>query len=817
MLLRRVASYCRTVSQGNAFSSCLIPRLVVLGICLTWLSDVARGDRQPDVSTYQQQVKPLLQKYCVACHGQDHFEAKIRFDNIDPNIISGKHFDQWEDAREAFNSGEMPPEDEPQPTEAERTVITRWLDGEFKKAKQYGSPDKRGSVRRLTRYELRYALEDLLRVSVIDDVNALPEEGTSLETGLKNSSRLLMISGPHLESYLHVVLSVINRMKRIAAFVPHAERLDIENLDTDPAVTFASEGRENKPPVGKVERAGKGVFMNQGGYIDLPIRSISKYMFQTFLSAKAEANAKLQVAIGFTHSEVDPRQKTADLGMIEIAKSDELRMYSLNSYPETLPTEMTRALDRPFFIRITNRSSQRIYLEAFDYKGNVNTELTSTLIPSDINESEIADHIHNSIFTFVEKAFRRLPSESEMKRYQGVYQTYRQKEDAIAALLSTYKEILCSPSFFYLGLSGELSEKQKQNYKLAERLAIFLWCSVPDEQLLASATAGELTTPSIVASHVQRMLKDGKSRRWIETFTDQWLQTSKLFNVAVDKNYYPRFKDSLKESMRQETVESVNDVFRNGSSALDLLKADHVFVNQSLAAFYRLKGVRGPDFKKVPVKNGDNRGGLLTQATFLIGNSDGMNSHAILRGVWLAEVILNDPPPEPPKNVPPLDESIPGFEKLTLNEKLAVHRNHAACRNCHQKIDPWGIPFENFDASGAWRQKVLVISKAADTSQKAKKPVFEKDYVAIHRQATLPDQVTIDGIGELKDYLVQHRKHDFAKGLVERLLAYALSRDVDYHDEDQVQQLVDRFEANNYSVPMIIRDIVQSEQFQRGY
>ena len=817
MVLRRVTNDRRTVSQGIAVSSCLMPRLVVLGICLTCLFDVARGERQPDVSTYQKQVRPLLQKYCVACHGQDHFEAKIRFDNIDPNIVSGKHFDQWEDAREAFNSGEMPPVDEPQPTEAERTVITRWLDGEFKKAKQYGSPDKRGSVRRLTRYELRYALEDLLKISVIDDVNALPEEGTSLETGLKNSSRLLMISGPHLESYLHVVLSVINRMKRIAAFVPHAESLDIENLDTDPAVTFASEGRKSKPLVGKVERAGKGVFMNQGGYIDLPIRSISKYMFQTFLSAKAEANGKLQVAIGFTHSEVDPRQKTADLGMIEIAKSDELQTYSLNSYPETLPTEMTRALDRPFFIRITNRSSQRIYLEAFDYKGNVNTELTSTLIPSDIDESEIADHIHNSIFTFVEKAFRRLPSESEMKRYQGVYQTYRQKEDAIAALLSTYKEILCSPSFFYLGLSGELSAKQKQNYKLAERLAVFLWCSVPDEQLLASASAGELTTPSILASHVQRMLNDEKSRRWIETFTDQWLQTSKLFNVAVDRNYYPRFKDSLKESMRQETVESVNDVFRNGSSALDLLKADHVFVNQSLAAFYRLKGVRGPGFKKVPVKDGDNRGGLLTQATFLIGNSDGMNSHAILRGVWLAEVILNDPPPEPPKNVPPLDESIPGFEKLTLNEKLFAHRNHAACRNCHQKIDPWGIPFENFDASGAWRQKVLVVSKAADTPKKAKKPVFEKDYVAIHRQATLPDQVTIDGIGELKDYLVQHRKHDFAKGLVERLLAYALSRDVDYHDEDQVQQLVDRFEANNYSVPMIIRDIVQSEQFQRGY
>ena len=803
--------------QKTAFPTLLSLRWAIFGICLTCMLDFARGDLKPDLNTFRQQIQPLLQKYCVGCHGREHIEAKIRFDNIDPNILSGEHTGEWEDTREAFNSGEMPPEDELQPTDAERTVITQWLDAEFKKAKQYGNPNQRGSVRRLTRYELRYALEDLLQISVGDDVTALPEEGTSPETGLKNSSRLLMVSGPHLESYLNVVLSVINRMKRIVAFEPHAASVDIETLDTDPEVTFGSEGRKNKPPVGKVERVGKGVVVNQGGYIDLPIRSISKYMFQIFLSAKTEEDGKLQVSIGFTHSEVDPRQKTADLGIIEIEKSDDLRTYSLNSYPEMLPAEMTRALDRPFFIRITNRSSKGIYLETFDYKGNVNTELTSTLIPSGIAESEIADHMRQSIFAFMEKAFRRSPSESDIERYYGIYQTYRQTEDAITALLSTYKEILCSPGFFYLGLSRGLSEKEKQNYELAERLAIFLWCSVPDKQLLASASASELTTPSTLASHVDRMLNDKKSRRWVEAFTDQWLQTSKLFNVAVDKNYYPRFKESMKKLMRLETVESVNDVFRNGSSAIDLLNADHVFVNQELAAFYRIKGVQGADFRKVSVKDGDNRGGLLTQGTFLVGNSDGTNSHAILRGVWLAEVILNDPPPVPPKNVPPLDESIPGFEKLTLNEKLFAHRNHAACKNCHQKIDPWGIPFENFDASGAWRDKVLVVSKRRDQQGNSKKPVFEKDYVPIDRESTLPDQVNIDGVDELKEYLAQHRRRDFGKSLIERILAYALSRDVDYHDDDQVEQLVHRFEASNYSVPVIIRDIVQSEQFHRGY
>ncbi|MDG2221068.1 MAG: DUF1592 domain-containing protein, partial [Rubripirellula sp.] len=747
----------------------------------------------------------------------DKMEAEIRFDHIDPDIVVGEHFGQWEDIREAFNTGEMPPEREPQPTPAERDVITVWLDAEFKKAKQYGNPNKRGSVRRLTRYELQYALEDLLGVSAKQEVGALPAEGTSVDTGLQNSSRMLLISGPHLESYLNVIISVINKMKAIAAFEPYREHVDIENLDTEPPVAFTSDKKKIKPIVGKVARSGKGVVVNPGGYIDLRIQSISKYKFQTILAAKAERPGKFEVSIGFTHSEVDPRQKVAKLGFIDIDPGDELRTYTLDSFPEVLPDEMTRALDRPFFIRISNRGRQAIYLEAFDYRGNVNTELTASLIPGEIDEAEIEDHVRNSIAAFVEKAFRRAPTEVELQKYYGVYQRQLATEDAISALLSAYKEILCSPRFFYLGLPGEVSEHANQNFKLAERLAFFLWCSVPDQELLQLALSGNLKTPSVLAAQVDRMIRDEKATRWVEQFTDQWLQTSKLFNVAVDRGYYPKFKDSLKPLMRRETIEAVNDVFRNGSSALGFLKADHVFVNQQLATFYQIKGVRGDEFRKVKVEEAIHRGGLLTQGTFLVGNSDGMNSHAVLRGVGLAEVILNDPPPDPPKNVPPFDASIPEFEKLTLNEKLFAHRDNEACRNCHQKIDPWGIPFENYDASGAWRDQVLLVSKAPNQPRKRRKPVFEKSFLPIDREATLPGGVAVDGVGDLKQYLVQHRQHDFAKGLAERVLAYALSRDIDYYDEDLVHQLCNAFEANDYSVPALIVEIVQSESFQRGY
>ena len=776
-------------------------------------------DGAPDVKTFESEIQPLFENYCLRCHGVPKSEANIRFDNIDPNIVSGEDFDHWEDIREAFNTGAMPPENEAQPTEMERQKITRWLDAEFKKAKLYGVPDHRSRIRRLTRYELQYALEDLLHVSAAQEVNSLPEEATSIKTGLKNNSQLLMISGPHLESYLNAILSVIDKIKGVTAFKPYAAQLDIAGLETHPPQAFTRDGRKVKPPVSKVEKEGSVLVISPKGYIDLQIPTISRYKFETVFDARSQAGSEIQVEIGFTHSEIDPRQKTAILGILEIAPNSEFVRYQLDSFPEKLSDEMTRALDRPFFIRLSNRSNQKIYLNALNYRGNVNGDLRVALIGSD-NQRPADDHeIRLKISKFLRKAFRAPPSDADVDRYWSIYTGHRQTEEQLDSLLSTYKEILCSPRFFYLGTSENDLSAQGRNFQLAERLASFLWCSVPDERLLDAADAGRLTEPEMLERQIKRMLLDKKSKRWVERFADQWLQTSKLFNVAVDKNYYPRFNISLKSLMRQETIEAVNDVFRNGAPAIDLLDANHVFVNQSLASFYEIKGVNGREFRKVPVSPQSHRGGLLTQATFLIGNSDGMNSHAILRGVWLSDIILNDPPPDPPKNVPPLDESIPGFEKMTLNQKLFAHRNNDACNSCHNKIDPFGIPFENYDASGAWRNKVLVVSKSSNPQpgtakgRKRKRPALEKSYLSIDRQAVLPDSAAVDGIEELKEYLVSRRKRDFARGLTERILACALSRDIDFHDEELVEQLLSNFEANNYSVPLLIRTIVSCDEF----
>ena len=519
--------------------------------------------------------------------------------------------------------------------------------------------------------------------------------------------------------------------------------------------------------------------------------------------------------MGYKNSPKSAKEFSNNVDSVELKSSKSLESYKLNSYPDKLSHVLSSVTGKEYFVRLRNDSKQSISVVSFSLVGNITNKVKAALIDKSVSKGNREKYIKGVISSFIAKAFRRAPAESEVLKYYNIFINFSKKQSGMKALLSTYEEVLSSPKFFYINIPGKGSNEQTANYRLAEKLSYFLWCSIPDTALIDDAEKGTLSNPSVLQAHVKRMLKDQKSKRMVENFTDQWLHTSKLFNVAVDTAYYKGFNDSLKDLMRQETIESTNDVFRNGAPALDLLKADHVFVNDTLARFYKLNGVKGSDFQKVRIKPSDNRGGLLTQGTFLVGNSDGANSHAILRGVWLTEIILDDPPPAPPKTVPPFDETIPGFDKMTLNQKMFIHRNNDACRNCHNKIDPWGIPFENYDASGAWRDKVLLIA-STENAKKGKAPKIEKGFLEIERKATLPSKVTVDGMDELKNYIIKNKAKDFAKGLTKKLLSFALSRDVDFYDADLIKELNNKFVNKSYSVPELIQEIVLSEQFQKG-
>ena len=842
---------------------------VLVSFCI--LSSLAAQDSsiKPDLETYHSKVAPLLKKFCYDCHNEKKDKGGIRLDNIDPDIISGKHSGKWEDILQQFNTGEMPPEDEKQPTQEQRLLIAGWLDREFKKAQKIGRSTAPGSIRRLTRYEFEYSLKDIFQgVRIDDSLRILPEESENPHTGFKNDQHYLKISGPHLEVYFEAVFSVIGKIKKlIDTQNPIRMSLNMSEISLPKEQKASEADAKNKKKSKKaskelisniglnryIYRSGKGIVINNGGQLSLGVNIKNEGKFRIcFDAASGKSPADISINIAFKNKDgrTNGGYGSSDTyTLIESQKitnpKSSLKKYVFECDFEDIPSLYRESIkSKNFFISI-HSNGEPVYLESLYFES----------LPKDLKREIINLPVQSKgtgtnavIAYFLEKAFRRVPTKGELEKYTEVYKKHAKNQNENTALLNTFEEILCSHKFLYLGVPGTgLNENQKKCFQLAEKLSYFLWCSIPDRALLELAQNGTLNEPVVLKKTIRRMLADEKARRFVENFTDQWLHTQNLFNIAVDEVYYKKFKDELKVLMRQETIEAIDSVFRKGDSALDLLSANHVFVNEELARHYKIKGqkVTGEEFRKVTVPADGKRGGLLTQGTFLVANSDGTDSHAILRGVALTKILLNDPPPEPPKNVEPLaalESTIPDFNKLTLNQKLIHHRDNAACKSCHMKIDPWGIPFENYDATGSWREKVLVIAKAEldkeenDPEKKKSKQSKEdkeaakkakaqakKDrlkaattFLKIERESTLVSGEKLDGISDLKKYLMKNKKNQFSQGLVEKILSYAVWREVDYHDRDLIQTLNKNFIKNNYSVSSLIEEIVLSPTFQNN-
>ena len=369
--------------------------------------------------------------------------------------------------------------------------------------------------------------------------------------------------------------------------------------------------------------------------------------------------------------------------------------------------------------------------------------------------------------------------------------------------------VLISPQFLYqLEPKRQLSPKRNSEkplltqHEFATRLSYFLWSSMPDEKLRTLVDRGELLQSDVLLKQVSRMIADPKSDRFVNHFTDQWLNLSGLGRVAINPEYYPNFDDSLKLEMKKETQKFFAFVLREKLSAINFLESDFAIVNRQLAKHYGLQPPMGSAFEKVKLTADDNRGGLLTHGSILLTNSNGEDSHPVRRAVWLLDRLLDSPPAPPPPDVPALESENPGFAKLSIKEQLEIHRKKEACNNCHRRIDPWGIAFENYDAVGRWRNQVT-------RKEKRKTRTIE-----VNAGTQLPSGQKISGIRDLKTVLMKDEKKRFARALVSKLLAYSLGRTLEITDEKTVVSLSKKFADNQYVLQDLIVDIVQSKPFR---
>lgn len=410
-------------------------------------------------------------------------------------------------------------------------------------------------------------------------------------------------------------------------------------------------------------------------------------------------------------------------------------------------------------------------------------------------KNDEATYSREVLKAFMEKSWRRTVSAIEVESYASLFEKYRpQFKNFEGAMIEVLATVLASPDFLYISEKEEIKGKEKiSDLELATRMAVFLWSSIPDRELLNLAIKGELSNPKILEAQTKRMLADSKAERFSKNFVDQWLGLDKINNVNVNKKKFRQYNDDFKKDVLTEPVEFFKEVLYSNSSIIDFIHSDYVVVNQRLAHHYGINKVSGPHFRKVAIQENTNRGGIMTNAAILTLNSTGVDSHPLKRGIWLLEHMLHDPPPPPPPNVPEVDLTDPRILQMTQKERMADHRNNPACRSCHSKIDPWGIAFENYDALGSYRTKIK------DKPVDAASVLFNKQ--------------KLDGIHGLKHYLLSDRQDQFARAIVHKMTTYALGRPLSFSDRADIDKMTVKLRKSGDRLGDLVHLIVQSSIF----
>ena len=330
--------------------------------------------------------------------------------------------------------------------------------------------------------------------------------------------------------------------------------------------------------------------------------------------------------------------------------------------------------------------------------------------------------------------------------------------------------------------------------ELASRLSFFLWSSAPDDELLALAQEDRLREPGTLETQVRRMLGDDRASALVDNFAGQWLHLRNVPHAAPDTRNFPDFDDNLRVAMRRETELLFETVVREDRSVLDLLGARYTFVNERLARHYGIPGIYGSRFRRIPLADDSARGGLLGQASIQMVTSYPNRTSPVLRGKWLLENVLGTVPPDPPADVPAIEETTADGQPRSMREAMVQHRANPACASCHQVLDPLGFGLEHFDAVGAWR----------DTEGPSR---------AIDATGALPGGARFDGPRELREALLG-QPESFVRVVAERLLTYALGRGVEHYDQPAVRAVARAAANDDYRFSALILRIVESVPFQ---
>lgn len=743
-------------------------------------------------------IEPLLVNHCYECHGDGMDSGDFAMDDFQSVSAHLKDFDVWFEIWKNVRSNLMPPADKPQLKTEDKEKVLAFIESTVFKIDRNNPDPGRVTIRRLNREEYRYSIKDLLKVDFkVEDT--LPADDTGY--GFDTIGDVLSISPLLMEKYLEAATLIVEQSVPVNGPEIVEWWFDVKRFKDERSKDWSADWMPFDHPRKLQSKESVSFDGEYEVMVDFRIRGSDKATSNTAtLKLGVDDKELTSRKLGWDNSE---RITLKTKAMLRKGQEQSFWFATETGAPPQ-EGENKLAIDVDHLrIRGPLDGSQK------DYPWNARHLFSEG--PPPVDEVKRDPYRENILRKFATQAFRRPVDDSTIARLVALARFVDSQpgngfEDGIAEAITA---ILVSPRFLMRAeVQPEPDNPGKvvpiDEYALASRLSYFLWSSIPDEELLRLAGEGKLR--GALRSQIDRMLKDEKSKRFVTNFVGQWLQARDVETLAFDERRVLEEKDfekarrifngRLRQSMRLESEDFFGHVLREKRPATELLTANYTFLNESLAEWYGVDGVKGGHMRKVDLPKESRRGGLLSQATFQLVTSNPTRTSPVKRGLFVLENFLATPAPPAVPDVPPLEESAKGNNKnLTLREVLKIHAEQKMCASCHARMDPIGLALENYNAIGVWR----------DT---------EKGH-PIDASGQLMTGEKFNNAKELSTILATARKGDFHRALTEKLMTYAVGRGIEYFDAPTIDKIVSDAEKNGGTLLEILYGVAESAPFQK--
>lgn len=799
--------------------------LLILAGHLVFANSSVVDPAQVALDHYQSTISPILEKHCYECHGDGYDKGQVAFDTLetdaqklDPSL--------WLRVLVNTRAGLMPAEQKPRLSAAEQAQLERWIKYDVFRIDPRNPDPGRVTVRRLNRVEYENTVKDLLGVH-FNAEQEFPPDDTGY--GFDNIGDVLTISPMLMEKYVAAAQAVV------ADGVPLAPRKPAEQ--TVWGMTFQG-------PTARVKYGGRRMSFYEAGAIESTAKIDQPGTYRVLLDYGVRGDSTFDPGKARMVFKIDGKEITSGEFTYHYEKN-----FSHESTQHWQPGERKLTVEVQPLSRLEDKKHQvDIYVNKVVIEGPlekerwIKTQNYERFFPRAIPKSraERRAYAREVLTEFASQAYRRPAPEGTGDRLAALAESvYTQKGKTFEhGMQQAVAAVLASPRFLFrleepVDAAGKYAAVDE--YSLASRLSYFLWSTMPDRELLDLAARGELRRN--LRAQVARMLADERAANFAKNFTGQWLETRDVEGASSNANAIiardrgeegtmralreafrsqndaeikrlfavlrPIFDSKLeldtetRKAMREETELYFTHVVKEDLPVTQFIDSDWTFVNDKLAKLYGLPDVSGTEMRKITLPKDSPRGGVLTQASTLVVTSNPDRTSPVKRGLFVLANFLGTPPPPPPANVPALEASdnhIDGREP-TLRESLAIHRENPACFSCHNRMDPIGLAFENFNALGAWR----------DTERKQ----------PIQSLGQLVTGEKFNSVSELKRILATGHRDEFYRTLTEKMLTYATGRGTAYYDVETVDGIVQKLQQNDGRFSALLMGVVESAPFQK--